>query len=421
MEKRELLFFEKEDFYDYKELKQEEGFRIVSITDFLRNINDDYFFDSFDHSSEIVDISPLAIGYKDVQFLGEQIIDKFHNYETVFIADKRYKEVLQYELRYRFLLFSDIEILIDKDEKSDNGVANNNALSRKHKKIIDLDDYELSSFLEKFRENLYGHEKFKDDFHDLVNNFRIFNRLGEHKILSLFLMGESGVGKTEVARILYKCLGGKTKLAKVNFGNYSSEFSLSSLIGSARGYIGSDDGEIFIRVRDSDVGVILIDEFEKSNATLFNYFLDVLESGKIISSLTEEIDLNGFIIVFTSNISKENFVNKISPELRSRFDYKGLFTLLYNEDKLKFVEFRLNDIIRKYNLTFEDKLAPEILDYFLIQIDVEKFNNMRDLNKKIKRVFVDYLLTQQYEDYEIIEEGKTRYNYVKRLLNLFSQ
>ena len=49
------------------------------------------------------------------------------------------------------------------------------------------------------------------------------------------------------------------KLAKANFGNYSSEFSLSSLIGSARGYIGSDDGEIFIRVRNADVGVILID------------------------------------------------------------------------------------------------------------------------------------------------------------------
>ena len=60
-----------------------------------------------------------------------------------------------------------------------------------------------------------------------------------------------------------------------------------------------------------------------------------------MSSLADEIDLNGFIIIFTSNISKENFQNKISPELRSRFDYKGLFTLLYNKDKQKFVEFRV--------------------------------------------------------------------------------
>ena len=210
-------------------------------------------------------------------------------------------------------------------------------------------------------------------------------------------MGESGVGKTEVARTLHRCFDGKKKLAKVNFGNYSSEFSLSSLIGSARGYIGSEDGEIFIRVRDTDVGVILIDEFEKSNATLFKYFLYVLERGKIISSLAEEIDLNGFIIIFTSNISKENFTNKISPELRSRFDYKGLFTLLYNQDKKKFVEFRVKSIIKKYNAEFANKLNDSLFEYFVSQINVAKYSNMRDLNKKIKRAFVDYISIQTPE------------------------
>lgn len=54
----------------------------------------------------------------------------------------------------------------------------------------------------------------------------------------------------------------KRKLAKINFGNYSSDNSLNSLIGSPRGYIGSEEGEIFIRVKDSDTGLILIDEFE---------------------------------------------------------------------------------------------------------------------------------------------------------------
>ena len=207
------------------------------------------------------------------------------------------------------------------------------------------------------------------------------------------------------------------KLAKVNFGNYSSEFSLSSLIGSARGYIGSDDGEIFIRVRNADVGVILIDEFEKSNATLFNYFLDVLESGKIISSLAEEIDLDGFIIVFTSNINKEDFLNRISPELRSRFDYKGLFTLLYNQDKRKFVEFRVKNIIRKFNLEFEDKLDESVYKYILSLINVSKYNNMRDLNKKIKRVFVEYVVSIQTTKYELISTTqKPKTSLLKRIL-----
>lgn len=417
--KKELLFFEKDDFYDYKELKQSEGYLIVSISDYLKDIGNSALFDNFDFTTTIIDISALASGYKEIQYIAEQLLDKFYQFETVFIAEKRYEELLRHELRYCFTSFGDVEFG-EKPERLNKKKSQQSFLPlRKHKKIIDLDDNELGVFFSEFRQHLYGHEKFKDDFSELVNNFKVFNRLGEHKILSLFLMGESGVGKTEVARTIYKCLGGKKKLAKVNFGNYSSEFSLSSLIGSARGYIGSDDGEIFIRVRDSDIGIILIDEFEKSNATLFNYFLDVLESGKIISSLADEIDLNGFIIVFTSNISKEDFTHKISPELRSRFDYKGLFTLLYNEDKLKFVEFRLNDIIRKYNLTFEPQLPQNLLEHFLVKIDVSKFNNMRDLNKKIKRVFVDYVLKQQYQDYEIIEDGKVKYSYAKRLLNIF--
>ncbi len=331
--KRELLFFERDSFYTYKELKYNEGYTITSISDFIRDITNDELFANFDHNSQIIDITSLALGYKELQWVGEQILDRFIHDDTIFIADKKHEDFLKYELRYRFLFFNDINLPVENIEVTEKAINNKQPLC-KHRKITDLNAYELTSFFYDFRESLYGHEKFKDDFIDLIKNFKIFNRLGEHKILSLFLMGESGVGKTEVARTIYKCLGGKKKLAKVNFGNYSSEFSLSSLIGSARGYIGSDDGEIFIRVRDTDIGVILIDEFEKSNTALFNYFLDVLESGKIISSLADEIDLNGFIIIFTSNISKENFTQKFHrncvPDLITR-GYLHCYTTMTSE------------------------------------------------------------------------------------------
>lgn len=418
--KRELLFFERDSFYIYKELKFNEGYTITSISDFIRDITNDELFANFDHNSQIIDITSLALGYKELQWVGEQILDRFIHDDAIFIADKKHEDFLKYELRYRFLFFNDINLPVENIESNEKAV-NNKQPQCKHKKITDLDTDELTSFFDDFRESLYGHEKFKDDFIDLIKNFKIFNKLGEHKILSLFLMGESGVGKTEVARTIYKCLGGKKKLAKVNFGNYSSEFSLSSLIGSARGYIGSDDGEIFIRVRDTDIGVILIDEFEKSNAALFNYFLDVLESGKIISSLADEIDLNGFIIVFTSNISKENFTQRISPELRSRFDYKGVFTLLYNNDKRKFVEFRVKSIIKKFNNEFEYKLDDNLYLHFLSLIDVDKYNNMRDLNKKIKRVFVDYVSNLLPKNDAKITTSSLGSKVMRKLVNILSE
>lgn len=156
----------------------------------------------------------------------------------------------------------------------------------------------------------------------------------------------------------------------------------------SNGYIGSDGGELLKRVNESDVGLILIDEFEKADNAVFNYFLDVLENGKIINSQADEYDANGYIIVFTSNISKENFKTKISPELRSRFDYKGVFNLLTDEDKRKFVHFRVNEIVEKYKKFVSKDIPDKLHDTIVSQIDVSKFSNMRDLNKKIKDTFV---------------------------------
>lgn len=364
------------------------GKTVVSIGEFIgsdEHINKRTF--KFIDCLTIIDLSYLCSMHDKLQFIGENLINKLkdHNYE--YICDSKYYDTVKIELRFCFTTFVQWEEIYGIEHKN----SDNREIIKKHKKITDLNDQEFMDFQKNFRDSLYGHEKFKDEFIELLKSFRVFNALGEHKVLSLFLLGESGVGKTEVARAIYNSLGGKTPLAKVNFGNYSNEFSLSSLIGSARGYVGSDDGEIFIRVRNTDVGVILIDEFEKSNAALFNFFLDVLESGKMVSSQADELDINGFIIVFTSNITKEDFPNRISPELRSRFDYKGRFTRLFDKDKIKYIEFRVTNIVKKYNATFNDSLGNDVLELILSKIIVSQYSNMRDINKRIKSEFINYL------------------------------
>ncbi len=393
--RKQLLFFDKLYFYYYKKLKQKEGKEIISITDVLQDFEK---IEKIDPYTQIVDISSL-VSLDKIQYSAELVLPKFPC-ENIFIADKKHKELFKYELRYCFDDFIDIDSIEDID--IEHNLVDNTTKSRDliHKKITELNSEETDEFIGLFSNQLYGHEKFKDDFIELIRNFRVFNKLGEHKILSLFLMGDSGVGKTEVARAIHKSLGGKRRLAKINFGNYSSDNSLNSLIGSPRGYIGSEAGEIFIKVKESDVGVILIDEFEKSNSTLFNYFLDVLENGKMVSSMAEEIDLNGFIIIFTSNISKEEFPRRISPELRSRFDYKGYFMPLFHSHKEKFVEFRIKNIIEKFNTNFDFKLPENIAKDILYRINVGKYKNMRDLNKKIKDTFVKCVMELLVKDDE---------------------
>ena len=262
---RKLFFYTKQQFFNFKAMQTAAGFKLLSMSQLLSNQkvgelnkNQKYY----------VDLSSV-MGYTKTndsqQMLFEQLFDSFGE-NIDFICDKMYEEDIKYIFRYIFDDFSDV------DAASEEIIAEKETIietpSRK-RRIVDLNDKELDDFFKVFDASLYGHERFKEEFKKLVTAYRVFNKIGEHKILSLFLMGDSGVGKTEVARAIHKALGSRTKLAKVNFGNYSSHDALNSLIGSPLGYIGSDGGELLKRIQESDVGLILIDEFEKAGIRAF--------------------------------------------------------------------------------------------------------------------------------------------------------
>ena len=388
---KKLVFYTRNQFFNFKNQQTNIGYQFLSMSQFLSSVKIDELDERIIY---YVDLSSLAgfIKSNDTQMLNlEQLFNNFKD-NIIFICDKIYEKDIRYLLRYVFDEFVDIEI--ESEELPLEHTIDEPTKIKSVKKITDLDEVELESFFDAFDSRLYGHDRFKKEFKEIVESFRVFNKLGEHKILSLFLMGDSGVGKTEVARSIHKALGSKAKLAKVNFGNYSSHDALNSLIGSPLGYIGSDGGELVKRMSESDIGLILIDEFEKADNAVFNYFLDVLENGKIVNSQAEEYDVSGYIIVFTSNISKENFRKRVSPELRSRFDYKGMFNLLTDEDKQKFVHFRVNQIIDKYKEFVSKDIPDKIHDNIVNSINVAQYNNMRDLNKKIKDTFVEKIKEQ---------------------------
>lgn len=380
MKKRNISLYNIDDFYAYESQEESLGKRIQSISFFAKSEQ----IKSLVPFVDIIDLSAFLGIDAATQVSLEQLIPSFPQ-GVDFIADIKYEKEVNEKLRFVIDDIHYIEV-VNYDKRK----LNNNT-SKGVNKIIGLTPVELDVFMRQFDHKLYGHDKFKQEFRNIVNTFRVFNKIGEHHILSLFLMGESGIGKTEVARAIHQCLGGKRKLAKINFGNYSSKDALNSLIGSPRGYIGSDSGELFMKVKDSDTGVILIDEFEKGDSIIYNYFLDVLENGKMTSSQGEDIDLNGYVIIFTSNLTPQEFDSVMSPELRSRFNYIGIFQALNNDDKERFVKRRMSDIINKYNEKFETKLPNYSHSLLCSRIDVNDYTNMRDLNQKIREIFVDFI------------------------------
>lgn len=310
-------------------------------------------------------------------------LDQFPK-EVTFLCEDKLCDLSNDIFRHYFFNSVYLNIDLSEDIRPNQSSEDDNTV----KKIIDLKNEELSIFLDYINKNLIGHKKFKEEIAIRLKSFKLFHKLGEQKVFSVFLMGESGIGKTEVGRLMHKGLGSKKSLCKISFGNYSSKDSLNSLIGSPRGYMGSETGELPLKIMRSDVGIILIDEFEKADNPVFNFFLDLLEEGRFSDSLANVYDLDGYIIIFTSNLSPENYKKRLSPELRSRFDYVCQFQLLTDKEKKDYMYKRIEVTIKK----FEEKLNVTISKEDksnLYSIDYSSLNNLRKINRAIKEKFAE--------------------------------
>lgn len=256
-------------------------------------------------------------------------------------------------------------------------------------KVTDLDGAMFDRFIDEFNHNLIGHGYFKDRLQYALKNFIALNKVKEQKVLSVFLFGASGIGKTEVARLLANGLLKDTYLAKINFQNYSSQDALNSLIGSPAGYVGCNHGELSEKIQKSKVGVLLCDEFEKTTRPVYSFFLELLEEGRFTDSMAREYDMDGYIIIFTSNIPNESEYKKnIPPELQTRFDLVCEFEEPTPAEKEQFLELLLEKAIVKYPEKFSAYEFTDADKRSLFTFDYSGITALRD----IKRVFNNRLM-----------------------------
>ena len=312
------------------------------------------------------------------------ILGLYRIYDIKFIV----KEDIVDKVLDRFpLFFSNSEKLFDYDDNN-NDMPVEPKTEKQVLKIKDYTDEQIEKLISDFNEKLIGHASFKNELAKHLKEFRLFSKIGEHKILSIFIFGTSGIGKTEVARILHKLIAPSEKMIKLSFGNYSSDGALNSLIGSPRGYIGSEDGELNTKLNKSLSSDILIDEFEKGAKSVSNFFLELLEEGKYTDMLGEEHDLNGYIIIFTSNIPEDKIAKEISPEFLNRLNCVCKFNFLNEDDKFKYLNLRCNDLVEKFNKVNDIKLDEE-KKKLLLDINVSEYNSIREIENEIKTKFID--------------------------------
>lgn len=134
------------------------------------------------------------------------------------------------------------------------------------------------------------------------------NRIGlkdpNKPIFTGIFLGNSGVGKTQLAKELAKSLyNGKDSLIRIDMSEYGEKFNVSRLVGSPPGYVGHEDGgELTEAVRRNPYSVVLFDEIEKAHPDVFNLLLQVLDDGRLTDSNGRTIDFKNTIILMTSNV-----------------------------------------------------------------------------------------------------------------------
>jgi ATP-dependent Clp protease ATP-binding subunit ClpC len=121
---------------------------------------------------------------------------------------------------------------------------------------------------------------------------------------SFIFLGPTGVGKTQLAKVLAKYLFDTSDaLIRVDMSEYMEKFSVSRLVGAPPGYVGYEEGgQLTEKVRRKPYAVILLDEIEKAHPDVFNILLQVMDEGRLTDSLGRKIDFRNTIVIMTSNI-----------------------------------------------------------------------------------------------------------------------
>jgi ATP-dependent Clp protease ATP-binding subunit ClpC len=262
---------------------------------------------------------------------------------------------------------------------------------------------------------------------------------------SFIFLGPTGVGKTELARVLAReFFGSAEALVKIDMSEFGEHHTVARLVGAPAGYVGYDDGgQLTDKIRRQPYSLVLFDEIEKAHPDVFNMLLQILEDGVLTDAKGRKIDFTNTIIIMTSNIGAEKLQKEASlgfhasdasdlkdldalhaqnktkvldelkktmrPEFLNRIDKTIVFRALTKKDVLRILDLQVDELrqrLVKSGIGLE--LTPAAKQHLLEQ-GYDSHNGVRPLRRLLQDTIEDHialqLLDSQYMKGDIVQVG----------------
>ena len=290
-------------------------------------------------------------------------------------------------------------------------------------RIAQTESTKLAALPERIKGKVIG----QDDAVQKITKAIQRNRAGlkdpNKPIGSFIFLGQTGVGKTQLAKVLAQELfDSDNALIRIDMSEYMEKFAISRLVGAPPGYVGYEEGgQLTEKVRRKPYSIVLLDEIEKAHPDVFNMMLQVLDDGFLTDSLGRKIDFRNTIIIMTSNIGSrqlkdfgqgvgfgtsaktnqadtyakgviENALKKtFAPEFLNRIDDVVVFNALSREDIHKIIDIELGKLYARIDgLGYQLKLSKNAKD-FIADKGFDKQYGARPLKRAIQKYIEDAL------------------------------
>jgi len=263
-------------------------------------------------------------------------------------------------------------------------------------RVAESEGIKLSNLTEQIEQKIIGQSEVVKKVVRAIQRNRAGLKDPNKPIGSFIFLGQTGVGKTQLAKVLAtELFDSSESLIRIDMSEYMEKFAISRLIGAPPGYVGYEEGgQLTEKVRRKPYAVVLLDEIEKAHPDVFNMLLQILDDGFITDSLGRKIDFRNTIIIMTSNIGArqvkdfglgvgfgtsaqksqadkhtksviQNALKKtFAPEFLNRIDDVVIFNTLQKEHIAKIIEIELKELENRiHDLGFSLKLKKKAIQF----------------------------------------------------------